>query len=195
MTATTGTCTYPGCDLPVAPPPATGGRSSYCSRPDHNRSTAFAARRAEAAGSAPAAPPPRASTAETLTGIADGLRRTLDDIEEQVARAREVLTRAADAEVLETERAAVRTDARREVAEAAQRASHADRLRAVAERATREAREAAARAEADAATARDAGGGGGGGGGGGRASPGGGAGGGGGGGGRRGRAAGPRPAP
>ncbi len=139
MTDGTATCAYPDCDRPVAPPPTTGGRSSYCSRPDHNRTTAFAARRAEAAGRVPAAPEsapqPGAPAAETLTEVADRLRQTVATIEEQVGRAREVLTRAADAELLEVERAAVRTDARREVAEADQRASRADRLRAVAEEA------------------------------------------------------------
>src|SRR3954466_12706531 len=103
MTAGTATCAYPDCDHPVAPPPPTGGRSSYCVRPDHNRTTAFAARRAEAAGRAPPAPetparpPPGARTAEALTEVADRLRQTLSGIQEQVDRAREALTRAADA--------------------------------------------------------------------------------------------------
>src|SRR6476659_5009728 len=88
MTAGTATCAYPDCDRPVAPPPPTGGRSSYCSRPDHNRTTAFAVRQA-AAGRAPAAPETPAATrsaagtAETLPEIADRLRQTLTAIEEQ----------------------------------------------------------------------------------------------------------------
>src|SRR3712207_2623522 len=149
MTEGPATCVFPDCDRPVAPPPTTGGRSSYCSRPDHNRTTAFAARRAEAVGRVPAAPetpaarPSGALTAETLTEVADRLRQILAAIEEQVGRAREALTGAAEAELLEVARAAVRTDARREIAEADQRASRADRLRAVAERATREALEVA----------------------------------------------------
>src|SRR3954462_9952907 len=99
MTAGTATCAYPDCDSPVAPPPPTGGRSSYCVRPDHNRTTAFAARRTEAAGRAPSAPetpagtPPGARTAEALTEVADRLRQTLSGIQEQVDRAREALTR------------------------------------------------------------------------------------------------------
>src|SRR3712207_6602123 len=152
MTAVPATCAYPDCERPVAPPPPTGGRSSYCSRPDHNRTTAFAARRAEAAGhastapEAPVAPQPGTCPAETLTEVADRLGQTLGAIEEQVGRAREVLTRAADAELLEVERAAVRSDARREIAEAEQRASLADRVRAIAEKATREVLAVAARA-------------------------------------------------
>src|SRR3954451_24348850 len=56
VTADQATCAFPDCDRPVTPPPPTGGRSSYCSRPDHNRTTAFVVRKAEAAGRAP--PPP-----------------------------------------------------------------------------------------------------------------------------------------
>src|SRR3954469_10062759 len=116
MTAGTATCAYPDCDSPVAPPPPTGGRSSYCVRPDHNRTTAFAVRRAEAAGRASATPETAAGTpsgpppAEALTEVADRLRQTLSAIHEQVRRAQEALTQAADAELLEVERAAVRTD-------------------------------------------------------------------------------------
>jgi hypothetical protein len=43
-----GTCNYPGCTRPVAPPPPTGGRSSYCDDPAHTAATAFQARRREA---------------------------------------------------------------------------------------------------------------------------------------------------
>ncbi|MCW2695929.1 MAG: hypothetical protein JWR62_1014, partial [Modestobacter sp.] len=39
MTSDQVTCAYPDCDRPVAPPPPTGGRSSYCARADHNRTT------------------------------------------------------------------------------------------------------------------------------------------------------------
>src|SRR3954451_16477963 len=111
VTADQATCAFPDCDRPVAPPPPTGGRSSYCSRPDHNRTTAFAVRKAEAARRAPAAAGTRAaaaSGAETLTEVADRLGQLLTAIEDQVGRAREVLTRAADAELLEVGRAAVR---------------------------------------------------------------------------------------
>src|SRR4051812_27036106 len=92
MTAGTATCAFPDCDRPVAPPPPTGGRSSYCASPDHNRTTAFAVRRAEAAGRAPAAPEtPSAAqsgvrTAETLAEVADRLGQTLTAIEQQVGR-------------------------------------------------------------------------------------------------------------
>src|SRR4051794_4318800 len=140
MTTGTASCAYPDCDRPVAPPPPTGGRSSYCDRPDHNRTTAFAARPAQAtartpgASERPAAAQPGPRPAETLAGVADRLAQTLAAIEEELGSAREVLTRAADAELLEVERAAIRTDARREIAEADQRAALADRVRAVAER-------------------------------------------------------------
>src|SRR3954454_16982041 len=90
MTAATATCAYPEYDRPVAPPPPTGGRSSYCPRPDHNRTTAFAVRRAEGAGRGgagrvtPAAAQSGAPAVEALTEVADRLRQTLTAIEEQV---------------------------------------------------------------------------------------------------------------
>src|ERR1700760_3476862 len=48
---TSVTCAFPGCDQPVTPPPATGGRSRYCDDPEHNASTAFRARHAQGRGS------------------------------------------------------------------------------------------------------------------------------------------------
>src|SRR3954452_2062126 len=96
MTAATATCAYPECDRPVAPPPPTGGRSSYCDRPDHNRTTAFAVRRAQATGRTPpasettAVAQPGTRPAETLAGVADRLRQTLAAIEEELGNAREV---------------------------------------------------------------------------------------------------------
>src|SRR4051812_17203822 len=104
MTEPGRTCQFPSCAHPVAPPPPTGGRSAYCARPEHNRTTAYAERRRlaqqpaavtveERSGERPAS----LATA-TLGEITDRLGQTLARFAEQIAAASSALTVATDAE-------------------------------------------------------------------------------------------------
>jgi len=78
-------CAYPGCDEPVAAPPATGGPAPrYCIREEHTAQTAFRARRARKP--AGAAPPESAGPADRPASLAGAsLRVTVDRLAELLA--------------------------------------------------------------------------------------------------------------
>src|SRR4051794_19647422 len=142
-------CTFPGCEHPVAPPPATGGRSLHCERPDHNRTAAYAERRRLAAhGDGDVAVAVEERSAErpaslataSLGEIAGRLTGLLERFGREVDAATEALSMATDAETIALERQAVLADARRDVAAAEATASTPERMRALAEAAAGEAR-------------------------------------------------------
>src|SRR3954471_24060467 len=97
------TCQFPGCQHPVAPPPPTGGRSSYCARPEHNRTTAYAERRRQATQEAAgvlveerSGQRPASLATATLGEITARLGQPLDRFAEHVAAVSAVLTLATD---------------------------------------------------------------------------------------------------
>jgi SWI/SNF-related matrix-associated actin-dependent regulator 1 of chromatin subfamily A len=90
-----GTCAFPDCDRPIAPPPATGGRSRYCDDPAHNPATAYRARRRRSAqpAAAPAAEPDLTDPAV----LRERFERDLARLESTLGQVRAVLAPGAEA--------------------------------------------------------------------------------------------------
>jgi hypothetical protein len=117
----TATCAFPGCDQAVAPPPAVGRPSRYCTNPEHTATAAFYARRrsgqtatGEGGGVDRPASMAGAGFRETVARFA-GL---LEEARQLTTQAGELLHLATDPEAVSAELAASRAEALRLVAEA-----------------------------------------------------------------------------
>jgi chromosome segregation ATPase len=136
-------CAFPDCSRPAAAPTAPGGRPpKYCDLPNHNRTTAFRARQAEAVREADQAGERAVSAAsarlrQAVESLAPMLSTHREAVAAQMGAALEYLDDIGDPALVEAELGAVKADALREVSDA----------RADAERARREAAAAAAGAE------------------------------------------------
>src|SRR5690349_12321223 len=84
---TSVTCAFPGCDRPVAPPPATGGRSRYCDDPEHNATSAFRARRGQGRGETETLDRPASVAGATLRETVVRLGQLLGEFQSVTAQA------------------------------------------------------------------------------------------------------------
>ena len=157
---TSVTCAFPECDRPVAPPPATGGRSRYCDDPEHNATTAFRARRAPGRGGPESGDRPASVAGATLRETVVRLGQMLTEFQSLSQQAAEHLQVATNPEQVQAELAAVRAEALQAVAAAQGElaAEQQARLTAdeAAEAASSEAQAARQLAEAAEARAREA---------------------------------------
>ena len=150
---TSATCAYPECDRPVAPPPATGGRSRYCDDPEHTATTAFRARRAR--GGEPGTGERSASLAgATLRENVERLGQVLAEFRALSQQAAEHLQVATNPEVIQAEMAAVRAEALQAVATAQGELADERQARLTADEAAEAAQADAETARADASSAR-----------------------------------------
>lgn len=127
-------CRFPGCDRPTEP--ADSGRPpEYCDNPEHNRATAWRARRRQ--GEAAAAPAPQDdrpidaahARASQLTAQVTGMAEHLAD---QLTQLLQELRSVRDPDLAQTQIAAVTADAAEQVAAANARASRAEQAHQLA---------------------------------------------------------------
>ena len=141
------TCAFPGCERPIAPPPATGGRSRYCDDPEHNASTAFRARRGQGSRSESASLDRPASVAgATLRETVVRLGQLLGEFQILSSQAAEHLQVATNPEAVQAELAAARAETLQTVATAQAETAAEQQARLTADEAAE-----AAQAEAEAA--------------------------------------------
>ena len=153
-------CAFPECDRPVAPPPATGGRSCYCDDPEYNATTAFRARRAPGRTGPESGDRPASVAGATLRETVGRLGQMLTEFQSLSQQAIEHLQVATNPDQVQAELAAVRAEALQAVAAAQGElaAEQQARLTAdeAAEAASSEAQAARQLAEAAEARAREA---------------------------------------
>ena len=142
------TCAFPGCERPIAPPPATGGRSRYCDDPEHNASTAFRARRGGQGSRSESASldRPASVAGATLRETVVRLGQLLGEFESLSAPAAEHLQVATNPEAVQAELAAARAETLQTVAAAQAETAAEQQARLTADEAAE-----AAQAEAEAA--------------------------------------------
>jgi chromosome segregation ATPase len=172
-TADTKACRYPGCTREPEPTRGPGRPTQFCNDPEHNKTTAFHARRrikkdaAAAAGQVTTEDPARpvdysaARTRELLPiaqRLASELKTTLGGLVEQLetltdpgAAAVEVETTQAAAAEAVAEAETARLSADKERREAVEQREDADELAEEAQEAARQAKDAQERTEAQAA--------------------------------------------
>ncbi len=143
-------------ERPVAPPPATGGRSSYCDDPDHTATTAFRTRRSQSRTEEESLERPASIASAVLRETVVCLGHMLGEFGALTAQALERLEVATNPEAVQAELAAMRAETLQAVAGAQAQLATERQARLVADEAAEamSAEAEAARQYASSAEAR-----------------------------------------